>query len=101
VEREFPAEQFVAATAILDQYGAGQPREAALVQLAALKLAHGSLERLRALIKSAKQDYRDVLANAEYPEYFKKVFGVRSLPVEEKLRVIDRDWRQYEEWLAK
>lgn len=101
VWREFSTGQFAAVMAILHEYGTEQQREAARVRLAALKLAKGNPEKLRANIQSAKRDYRDVLAYAEYPEYSKKGFGVRQLPVEEQRRIIDSDWRQYEEWLTK
>jgi hypothetical protein len=69
------------------------------VQLAVLKLANGSLEKLRSNLESAKRDYRDILAYAEYPEYLKKGLRIRELPADEELRIIDNDWRQYEAWL--
>jgi hypothetical protein len=59
------------------------------------------VEKLRSNIESAKRDYRDILANAEYPEYMKKGVRVRELPADEQVRVIDGDWSQYNEWLRK
>jgi hypothetical protein len=44
---------------------------------------------------------RDALAAAEYPAYCKTGFQVRELPAEQRRRIIDGDWRQYEEWLKK
>jgi hypothetical protein len=87
---------------VLGEYGVEKwHREPTRVQLAALKLADGSLQRLRANIESAKRDYRDALAAAEYPAYCKVGFRVRELPAEEQRRIIDSDWRQYEGWLRK
>ena len=75
--------------------------ETARIKLAVLKLADGSVEKLRSNIDSAKCDYRDVLAPAEYPEYCKRGFRVSEWPAEERSRIIESDWRQYEDWLRK
>jgi hypothetical protein len=67
-----------------------------------LKLANGRLENLRTQIETAKRDYGDVLAVAEFPAYCKVGFRhIRELPADERLRIINADWRQYEEWLRK
>jgi hypothetical protein len=94
VERDFKYE-FTTAMALLNEVGPAR------VQLAALKLANGNVEKLRSNIKSAQGDYRDILAFAEYPEYHKKGFRVSELPADERTRIIESDWRQYEEWLRK
>ena len=102
VHREFSDEQFASVITLLKECGTAVPyRESSLVQLAVLKLANGSLEKLRAQIEIATGDYRDVLAPAEYPAYCKVGFRIRELPVDERLQIIDSDWRQYEEWLRK
>jgi hypothetical protein len=100
VRRDFASEQFAEVITLLDECGAkngqrGGPR----VQLAALKLAQGSVEKLRPLVESAKRDYRDVFVWAEYPNYHKIGFRVRELPNKERRRIIDSDWKQYEGWL--
>lgn len=101
VERDFKYE-FTTVMDLLNELAMGkQDPGAAHIQLAALKLANGSMEKLRSNIESAKRDYRDILAYAEYPEYVKKGFRVRELPADERLRIIDNDWRQYNEWLRK
>jgi hypothetical protein len=100
--REFPGDQFANVMALLDECGAktGQ-RGGSRVQLATLKLAEGQLKKLRSFVKSAKRDYRDVLLWAEYPGYSKLGFRIRELPAKEHQRIIDDDWKQYEEWLRK
>lgn len=101
VRRDFPADDYDAVMTILDMYGTeAWQRECARVQLAALKLANSSLERLRSCIEIAKTDYRDVLSPAEYPAYRKIGWSqIRKLATEEQGNIIDSDRRQYEEWL--
>jgi hypothetical protein len=80
--RDFPAEEFTSVMAIVSEYGTEKwHRERTRVQL--LKVADGSVPRLRACIDSAKRDYRDALAAAEYPAYCRLGFRVRELPVAE------------------
>jgi hypothetical protein len=79
----------------------GAAAESPRVQLAALKLANGSLENLRTQVEIAIGDYRDVLGSAEYPAYRKVGVRIRELPIDERLQIIDSDWRQYEQWLRK
>ena len=100
IHREFTAERFEEVLAIVNEYGLEKWEiEADRVRVAVLKLANGDLERLRARVKRAKRDYRDVLAAAEYPEYMKTGgSGIRKPPSDEQPRSIDRDWRQYYHW---
>jgi hypothetical protein len=101
VRREFPADAFSRVLRVLDEYGAEDwHREKDRVQLAVLKLAGGSEEKLRREIEGAKCDFRDVLAPAEYPAYTKKMFHIDRLPGEEQKRIIDADWKQYADWLS-
>ena len=98
--RDFPAAQFNAVMAVLDEYGMENwQREAHRVKLAALKLAHGDLDELRRKIEVAKRDYRDVVAYAEYPEYMQSVSPSNSLSPKQVQAIIDRDWLQYNRWL--
>ena len=100
--REFSDDQLAIVITLLKECGrAGPQRESPRVQLAVLKLANGSLESLRAQVEIAIGDYRDVLGPAEYPAYRKVGFRIRELPVDERLQIIDSDWRQYEQWLRK
>ena len=70
---------------MLDEYGGETwQREPHRVRLAVLKLAAGSMERLRREVESAKRDYRDVLAPAEYSGYTKRMFHLKELPQDEQ-----------------
>ena len=99
IRRDFPASRFDEVLAIVCQYGTdnGEPHR---VRLATLKLAAGNIAHLRAAIETAKLDYRDVLAAAEYPQYFKRV-SPGDAPSPETQRIIDSDWRQYQDWLRR
>lgn len=100
--RDFVAEEYDAVTAMLSEYGKERwHREPTGVQLAALKAANGNQQKLRACIESAKRDYRDALAAAEYPACSKIGFRLSELPAKERSRIIGSDWRQYEEWLKR
>ena len=100
VRRDFLLEQFEAVMSLLDEYGLKTwQRERPRVQLAALKLSAGDLKKLRDQIASAKCDYRDVLSGAEYPDFSKECTGLRQPSAEERARIIESDWKQYESWL--
>ena len=99
VRRDFPTRQFVPVMALLKE---GETGGASVrVQLGALKLAAGNDQKLRLHLESANRDYRDVLAAAEYPEYGRMGMKIHKMSAEEKRVIIDRDSRQYEEWLRK
>lgn len=85
------------AAAILSRYGE-QPneRERFRVQLAVLKLAGDDLEKIAAYTTRAKEDYRDVLAWAEYPMQSKH-WSIPEGPEKDRLRQADRD--AYQTWL--
>ena len=65
------------------------------VQLAILKLSHGSLDELRRWVEIANVDWRDPLLLAEYPGGAEHFSTCESIPA--KVRVRDR--QQYVEWL--
>lgn len=75
----------------------------ARVQLAVLKLANGSREALQQYVDVASEDYRDVLALAEFPQEMKSphLAGKNLSPEQqrelEEIRVQDRE--QYVTWL--
>ncbi|HMJ67221.1 MAG TPA: hypothetical protein VK615_17885 [Candidatus Binatia bacterium] len=102
VRRDFPPERVAEVVAMLDEYGPDEwHSEPERVRLAVLKLAAGNLERLRYELEGAKCDYRDVLSPAEYPGYCKRVWGRKQVSPEEEQRVIDADWKHYQDWLTR
>jgi hypothetical protein len=65
--------------------------------LAIVKLSGGNYNKLGEYVQIAKQDYRDVLAWAEYPEEI----GSKSweLSTAEVYKIRERDLDQYRQWL--
>ena len=83
---------------LLEQYGTeSYENEVERVRIAILKLSEGSLEELARVVVQAKQDYRDVLAWAEYPEALRK--PTWDLPPAERTRIQHADRDQYLTWL--
>lgn len=101
VRRDFSADEYARVMGILNEYGTETwHREVTRVQLAVLRTSNANVETLRACVESAKGDYRDALAAAEYPGYLQMDWG-RNRPTEEIDRIIESDWRQYAEWLKR
>ena len=99
MERDFRVDQVEMVKTILGEYTEVNPNRSYRVQLAVLKLADGNIEKVRSNIETAKRDFRDVLAYAEYPEYFATINPGREYSIEEKNRIIENDWKQYTDWL--
>jgi hypothetical protein len=101
VRRDFP-NRVSDALAILAEYGPDSwHNEPHRVRAAVLKLANGNLDHLKREIATARADYRDVLAYAEYPDYFRRVSGHGSLPEDQISQIIAKDWKQYQEWFQR
>jgi hypothetical protein len=103
VKREFPGEEFATVMATLNEYVPRNNDNPIPVRLAALRLANGSVPRLRAEIESAKRDYRDVILPAIYPSY-SKIGGIlrqegRSPSERERRKIAESERQQYEDWL--
>ena len=100
--RDYPADRVPEVLSMLNEYGtATWQRDPHRVRIAILKLAAGNTERLRYEIEGAKCDYRDILAAAEYPDYIRRVPGPGILSAQEEQRIIDADWKQYQDWLLR
>ena len=64
-----------------------------------LKISNGDTDRLKKNIKRANFDYRDILVEAEYPEYFEKVgINVEQFEKSELRKIVNNDWKQYNNW---
>jgi predicted metal-dependent hydrolase len=102
VRRDYAADRVDEVHKMLSEYGAEDWHpEVDRVRMAILKLAAGNFEELRMHLEIAKRDFRDVLSEAEYPLYTKKWFRIDTLPADEQQRIIDADWKQYEDWLKR
>jgi hypothetical protein len=100
VNRDFADSEREEALSILGQYGSEEwHREPVRVRVAALKLSNGSIELLRRQIEIANNDYRDIIAPAEYPGYLKLNF--EELSENKTHQMIESDWKEYQEWLSK
>jgi hypothetical protein len=100
VRREFPEKLHAEVFLMLKEYGKEScEREVDRVRMAMLKMANGTLEGLKNELSTAKSDYRDVLAYAEYPQQMRKVDPM-SPPSEEALReIMLADLEQHQRWL--
>jgi hypothetical protein len=102
VHRDFLSADRATVLAILSEYGTDDwEPERDRVRLAALKSAKGSLDELRDHVATAKRDYRDVLAAAEYPLAFERWPQWDTVSPEERQRIYDSDWEQYQRWLER
>lgn len=70
------------------------------VRAAILKLANGDLEQLASYTEIAIQDFRDVIAMAEYPRYAAEVVCHKVSPQFQRA-VFEDDWKQYREWFKR
>jgi hypothetical protein len=69
-------------------------------RLAVLKLSDGDVSEVQKQIRPALVDCRDVIAPAESPRFWKIGFkGYRILSQQEKQKLIDEDFEDYEQWL--
>ena len=101
VRELFPTEDPLPIMALLDLYGTQcYERERERVQLAILKLSGGRIEQIRSHLQMAKQDYRDVLAYAEYPQEMQHSdTEMINMSGEAAERVRKADRQQYLDWL--
>lgn len=98
VTRLFAAPDRGAATAMLSEHARhGNHPEVVRVQVAVLKLSDGQPDRLRQMLTHAMNDYRDVLASAQYPA--QTVSPVTGLTTAQKTELIQADEGQYLAWL--
>ena len=79
---------------ILAQYGKERWHDEPLrVRMACLKLGKGDTRELEKYLRDACQDYRDVLAWAEYPTY------MTAWTAEARTNAEETDWKQLQNWL--
>lgn len=96
VRRLFDASERAAVMRLLEQYGEPDSRPYR-VRVAILKLSDGRLDQLETYVRLAQQDFRDVLAEAEYPEALRQPMW--RLPAEAARRIREADRAQFLAWL--
>ena len=103
VRRDFPPNQIDAVLEVLNGYGGESwHREQFRVYLAILKLSNGEIDAVRRQLNMAKSDYREVLAPAESPGFFRVGFvGANQLTKEEVIQLMNADREQYKAWLTR
>ena len=85
---------------LLNQYGTETcEKEISRVQLGILKLSGTSAEAIKMWVGVGKNDYRDVLAAAEYPNELNA--PTWKMKETESAKIRDSDRRQYEAWIKK
>jgi hypothetical protein len=100
IERDFGKNSKEKILNQLQEYGIEGRRSGQLrVWSAILKLADKDIDKIAGLVEKAKNDYRDVLAPAEYPIFWKMGFlkeGELSSKERNNFRKVN--WTQYQEW---
>ena len=101
VRRDYPEDASAVLQELAKYGGASWHGELPRVHLAILKLAAGDASQVAANTEIACVDYRDVLAAAEYPNYMRE--SPQTLARDSSLvrDIIDRDWKQYQQWLTR
>jgi hypothetical protein len=101
VSRDFPVAEVNVASSVLNLYGTDKSHnEPVRVRLAALKLAAGRLDQLKAIVQEALLDYRDVIGPAEYPGYGRLCHS-GDIPIDVMNKTIADDSKQYNDWLRR
>lgn len=96
IRRDYPAE---AHDTIREMVRGVTVREKPRVILSCLKNAKGDLQKLKGELTNADGWYREIISEAEYPNYTKVMFRIDRLPPGEEERIIEKDKAQYLKWL--
>jgi hypothetical protein len=73
-------------------------REKARVVAACLKNGNGDFQKLQGELANASGHWREIISQAEYPNYTRKMFRIDRLSVAEQQRIIEKDKSQYLTW---
>jgi hypothetical protein len=98
IERDFGTNHKEEIIRQLQKYGnenSGKLR----VWSAILKLANKDVSKIESLVVNAKNDFRDVLAPAEYPIFWEMGFSKEDeLSKKDRSKFSKDNWNQYQEW---
>jgi len=98
--RDFARSDLKTVKIILSNYKTEGAKERNRVYASALKLSAGDIDLLEKYVHRANVDYRDLIALSEYPNYTERMLD-DDFSGKRKAKLIDDDWRQYQEWLMK
>ena len=96
LQRDFPAEHWEELREMIQLV---HVREKDRVILACMKNAGGDVQKLKGNLNEASGYYREIIGEAEYPFYVKKMFRIDKLTEKEKSDIIEKDKKQYLDWL--
>ena len=96
VQRDYALNQHAM---ILEMVNKAGQKEKPRIVLACLKNAKGNLEKLKSQLADASGYWREIISQAEYPNYSKKLFRIDQLSGAEQQAIIDADKSQYLAWL--
>jgi hypothetical protein len=96
LRRDYAAEDHAA---IREMIAGIEVREKTRIVMACLKNGKGDLTRLKGDLANAEGWWREIISEAEYPNYTKKMFRIDRIPEDEQQRIIEKDKAQYLKWL--
>lgn len=99
-KRDFPQLEFGEIESILGMYKSESIAGRNRIYASILKLSDCNIELLRKYVTKAVNDYRDIIALSEYPNYSEYALE-SNLSDQIKQQLIDEDWMQYQEWFNK
>lgn len=96
IRRDYPSDVHAA---IHEMIRGIEVREKARVIVACLKNGKGNFQKLKGELTNADGWWREIISEAEYPAYTKKMFRIDRLSAIEQERIIEKDKNQYLTWL--
>lgn len=100
VKRDFHPEEVIEILKLLSLYQSETLNGKNRVHASILKLSNGNISKVRNYIEMANNDYRDVIALAEYPNFSEHAFNDDL--VEDKVKQLENsDYVQYAIWFNK
>ena len=95
LKRDFPLEAQREISQAIEQVHVTEKNR---VVLACMKNAAGNVQKLKSNLAKASGYYREIIGEAEYPNYLKKMFRIEKLSEAEKAAIIEKDKNQYLNW---
>lgn len=99
-KRDFPQLEIIEIEHLLKGYKSKSEAGKNRVYAAILKLSENNIDSIRKYVDKANNDFRDVIALAEYPNYSQYAFD-DDLSDKKRRQLIKDDWEQYQIWLNK